>query len=56
MAIVRVQVSDKAKEVQIDAANANNVPALRDQVVKLAEEVEQLRALVSRLMRPRKKP
>ena len=40
---------DVVSEVKADAATANSVPALRDQVVKLAEAVAQLQAKVARL-------
>ena len=43
MANIRSQEENKAKSVQTDAANANSVPALRGQVVKLAEVVEELK-------------
>lgn len=56
MATVRSQIDDKAKEVQVDAATASSVPVLRDQVVKLAEEVERLNKIVDRLVRIRRKP
>ncbi len=50
MATVIPQVPDKAKDVQADAAVAASVPALRDQVVKLAEQVEALQEMVDRLL------
>ncbi len=56
MANVKAQVPNKATEVQADAAAANSVPELRTQVVKLAEDLEQLRAIVSKLTRTRRKP
>jgi len=49
MASPKAQKEDKAKNVQADAAAAKSVPALRDQVVKLAEAVELLNEQVREL-------
>ena len=56
MATVTPQIPDKAKEVQIDAAVANSVPQLRSQVVKLAEEIAEMKVLMVRLVSVRRKP
>ena len=53
MATPRAQIPDKASEVKAAAAAANSVPELRDQVVKLAEEVQRLQAKIAKLERRR---
>ena len=49
MATPTPEQPDKVSEVQADAASAASVPALRDQVVKLAEAVERLEEKVAKL-------
>ncbi len=49
MAAVTPEIPDVTTAVKADAAVANSVPALRDQVVLLAEVVERLEAKIERL-------
>jgi len=55
MANVTPQIPNKSNEVKNGAAAANSVPDIRVEVVKLAEEVGRLAALVEDLTRPRQK-
>jgi hypothetical protein len=47
----RTQVEDKVEAVQTDAATANSIPALRIQVVKLAEALEEAVEEIKKLQR-----